>query len=796
MSVSHRFSLPRGCSRLSRRRSRTLWQLVAAALCLLALGSGSAAATQITGFSDQSYAHWDAAADSVSDSLGIQQVRLVTPWDVALHPAPAGGCAPTDGPCNAYVIARDFIAKAQAHGKQVLVSFDHTHVLPAPVCAPGDAAPCPDGNYRYAIDRFRSDFPDVTEFTAWNEPNHHPHDSTLLNPANPSQAPTAAAYWNQLDAACQIASRTGKKCTVAAGDFLDGSDPAGLSSYTTRYQAALHRTPDVWAVHPYHSVDANDLAILPWVEGQTQGRPVWFTEVGAYDCLPDQPPFGLSYQAARASNLERLMQSVTQRGDRVDRVYYYFLAARDGSESCPAFDTGLIGASDTPRPALSILFPQLGAPIAHTTSASSIGVTKAVLEGTLDQHAMITTAYFEYSTGSISASAAIHGSTRARKLHVTAHGGLEQASAFGVSAGVSGLQPNTTYHCRFVAKNLFGTSVGEEQTFTTVPTMETNAGPATLDAPSGAQAFENLAGGSLVSWMWDTTSWKRTTQAFDNAPGTTPSLVHDSTIGRQWVFYVDNASTLTYQWFDGQNWNLVNLGSSVMPGTSPSAIEDPVSGNLWVYYVTSSGTLASWWWDNSSWHSSQLGASVKPGTSPAAVRDPNWGGQWIYFVDSAGKLAEMNWNTATWTLSSLQSPVQAGASPSVVYRPGWGTFWVYYPDASGQLAYWYWDSQAWHQFNLGGTARPGSSPTATGQPMTGEQWMYYVDANNGIQYFYWNGSSWFGSSLGGQVKSGTSPATVADADRGTVAVYYTDSNGGAAYANWDGAAWHFTTLGP
>jgi len=311
-----------------------------------AVTPAQASGARITGIADENLAAWDPFATSLFEAIDVPQVRHIVPWDVALDPAGTAAL-------------QRWIATARTHGKQVLISFGGVKGAPFP--APLD--------YRSAIDRFRAAFPDVTELTAWNEPNHALGGATL-DPV------LAAKYWNQLDAACRVPSATGQTCTVAAGDF---SDFDSLRSYVSAYRAALSRTPDEWAVHAYHAINPDGTGstsaglakLADWVAGATDGRPVWITEVGAYYCTAGVPVAAdaATTQNAAALDLDALMASPAF--GRVARVYYYYFAPPAGTGArCPhgaidpavgEDDPGLIGAGDAPRPALLTLFPSLAA---------------------------------------------------------------------------------------------------------------------------------------------------------------------------------------------------------------------------------------------------------------------------------------------------------------------------------------------------------------------------------------------------------------------------------------------------
>jgi hypothetical protein len=343
---------------------------------VFSVGASSAQALQVTGFSDQNVASWDPVANSVFNATGVHQVRFNIPWNASLD---AGQVAEWTTKIGA----------AQAKGAQVLVSFDRAGAPPLPL------------DYRYAIDTFRRQFPTVTEFTAWNEPNHNANSSDQ-NPYR--DATTAAKYWNQLDDACGL----GTRCTVAAGDF---SDFNSLTTYVDTYRAALHRTPDVWAVHAYRAINPTSTGAAPdpgklgsWVSRYTDGKPVWITEVGAYYCTTANgtPAAAAAVQNAAAANLNALMAA--SGFSSVGRVYYYFLAvASGGGARCPNIedDPGLIGSGDAIRPALFTLFPNVPAGVAPSSTtglASDISGVGATIRGTVNPNGWATSYHFEYGT--------------------------------------------------------------------------------------------------------------------------------------------------------------------------------------------------------------------------------------------------------------------------------------------------------------------------------------------------------------------------------------------------------------
>lgn len=140
-----------------------------------------------------------------------------------------------------------------------------------------DAANPSTTDYRNAVQAFHASHPQITEFTAWNEPNN----STTF-----ASAAQAAGYLKALTDVC------GGACTVAAGDFSGTRTPG---TYFADYKTAVNAlglNPTLWAYHPYDVVDNatsdrfNGIQNFWSVVGaNSPGISVWFTEVGAFKCI-------------------------------------------------------------------------------------------------------------------------------------------------------------------------------------------------------------------------------------------------------------------------------------------------------------------------------------------------------------------------------------------------------------------------------------------------------------------------------------------------------------------------------
>jgi len=97
-----------------------------------------------------------------------------------------------------------------------------------------------------------------------------------------------------------------------------------------------------------------------------------------------------------------------------------------------------------------------GPPGASTGSARNVTAVSARLAASVDPNGRATTYHFEYGT-----------STSYGKRTAEAGAGSGQ-SARSVSAAISGLSPNTRYHCRVVASNDAGVVRGRDRSFVTL----------------------------------------------------------------------------------------------------------------------------------------------------------------------------------------------------------------------------------------------------------------------------------------------------------------------------------------
>jgi hypothetical protein len=114
-----------------------------------------------------------------------------------------------------------------------------------------------------------------------------------------------------------------------------------------------------------------------------------------------------------------------------------------------------------------------GKPVVRTGAATGLSPEAATLNGAVNPNGNITTWYFQY------------GRTKNYGTRTTAQDAGGGTKRVPVSAGISGLRGNATYHYRLVATNRAGSTVGKDRTFKTpeaptISTINSSANPVTV----------------------------------------------------------------------------------------------------------------------------------------------------------------------------------------------------------------------------------------------------------------------------------------------------------------------------
>jgi hypothetical protein len=168
-------------------------------------------------------------------------------------------------------------------------------------------------------------------------------------------------------------------------------------------------------------------------------------------------------------------------------------------------------------------------PEVSTSAASEVESTQAKLNGTVNPKGNNTHYYFQYGTTTSYGSSTPEGD---------AGSGL---SSVPESASITGLEPGTTYHYRFVASSSAGTSYGADRTFFTTPALTHAPG----EYGSVQQVFYVGSGGTVYgAFMNSSGVW--TTEAVSSGYGASGQVTWATGEygSLQQVFYVGSAGTV------------------------------------------------------------------------------------------------------------------------------------------------------------------------------------------------------------------------------------------------------------
>ncbi|MBV9605600.1 MAG: hypothetical protein JO027_10850 [Solirubrobacterales bacterium] len=306
---------------MSRRMSRVVVSIV----CAIAFGAAvpAAGAAVVIGIGDQNPAMF---SDPRFAALKITTARDVIPWDIVTRRADRGDLA----------AFRGWLSAAQKANVTPLVSFGADYTNPAANYVPSV------GQYTTAVKAFLKDFPQIKDYTPWNEPDFS-YRSLARNPA------LAANYFNALYALCH-------HCTVLAGDvylpatgtaFIDHA-VATLAPWLRAYIKGLHHRPAGWALHDYTEIRARNTSQLHILMSMTSG-PIWLDETGGV--LRRGHWQYRNQNASAAANDEQYLLSLSNRFHRIARIYHY----QWGANPSAGWDSALIGPTGSPRPAYNVL---------------------------------------------------------------------------------------------------------------------------------------------------------------------------------------------------------------------------------------------------------------------------------------------------------------------------------------------------------------------------------------------------------------------------------------------------------
>ncbi len=248
------------------------------------------------------------------------------------------------------------------------------------------------------------------------------------------------------------------------------------------------------------------------------------------------------------------------------------------------------------------IFTTLAAPGVVTGAASSVAISSATLNGTVDPNARPTTWFFEYGTSTS------YGSTTPVK---NAGSGTGPAA---VAASISGLQKGRTYHFRLVATSDGGTTQGGDASFRTSGAPSVVTGSASSIAPTSARLNGTVSPNGIATTWWfeygTSASYgtKTSARSAGSGTGTSTASAPVSSLKKSTTYHfrlvANNSGGTTY----GSD---STFSTSLAPGIVTGAATNVGSTTATIAgTVDPRGRSTSWWF--------QYGASASYGAKTAA----------------------------------------------------------------------------------------------------------------------------------------------------------------------------------
>ena len=254
-------------------------------------------------------------------------------------------------------------------------------------------------------------------------------------------------------------------------------------------------------------------------------------------------------------------------------------------------------------------------PTAVSAATTAITNTTATLSGAVNPNGRATNVYFEFGP------TILYGNTTpVQPLGVG-------TSAVNITAAITGLSPNTTYHCHIVATNAGGTASGSDITFTT-----TNAGIPT--------AVPSVTTGSVAN----VTTTTATLQGQVNPNGGITNA------------YFEYGTTTSY---GGTSANL-GAGSGTSPGSLSADISALQPGTLYHYHLVAQNSLGTTLGADATFTTLYLPPTVTTGSSSvASTTSVNVNGT----VNANNASAQVFFDYGT---DGVTFPSSVGATPATV----------------------------------------------------------------------------------------------------------------------------------
>jgi hypothetical protein len=267
------------------RRLSALLPILAA--LALSLGAGDRAEARVlVGIGDQNVHMFQ---DKRFKKLDLDLTRLALPWDWYRNPS--------------YITFLDqWVAATRQAGVKPLIAFNRNWRKN------GDRYRPPRTLVRKSFRLFRARYPDIRDFSAWNEANH------TTQPTGKSPR-LAARYYNAIRRECPRA------CRIVAADVLDSNDMLKWIKQFKRYAPKAR----LWGLHSYKDPNNGTTWHIRQFMRTVKGQ-VWLTETGGIKRLKPGPTSRgngrfntLKGQAQAVKRVYQLARSYK----RIKRIYFY-----------------------------------------------------------------------------------------------------------------------------------------------------------------------------------------------------------------------------------------------------------------------------------------------------------------------------------------------------------------------------------------------------------------------------------------------------------------------------------------
>jgi hypothetical protein len=299
---------------------------LAAVLSTLAVAGPAASVAQakpLVGLADQNVA---TLQDPRYTAAKLKYLRTTIPYDQIRRGG--RGLAAQDA----------FLNTAHAQGKDVLVTFYRTSAC-SPACA---AKRLPTvSEFRTDFRAFRKRYPWIRKFSTWNEENFPKAQPTGRNPKRTGQ------FYLMLRKEC-----AGGKCTVLTGDFRANGSAFDKKWFKT-FRKTIGGGSHSWGLITYPDINKFQVKYTKQFLKDTKRGNVYVTEAGAFNIFT---PFYHASLSRQNKVMKYLMTKSWKPSSRIKSLYVYSWRADKNNKT---FDSALINANGTPRPAYSTFLKYL-----------------------------------------------------------------------------------------------------------------------------------------------------------------------------------------------------------------------------------------------------------------------------------------------------------------------------------------------------------------------------------------------------------------------------------------------------